>query len=58
MTTRRANARKNGEYNVEQEVPLQAPQALIRPLGENVTQAVFRSSFQVLAQVVMAQNNR
>ncbi|XP_049372557.1 uncharacterized protein LOC125837495 [Solanum verrucosum] len=56
MTTRRAS-RRNEEENVGQEAP--APlQALIDPLAENITNAEFRSTFQVLDQAMTAQANR
>ncbi|XP_049368383.1 uncharacterized protein LOC125833277 [Solanum verrucosum] len=59
MTTTWANARRNEEDNVEQEVPLQSPpQALIDPLGENNTNTELRMDFQVLAQAMTAQANR
>uniref|UniRef100_M1DEV9 Gag-pol polyprotein n=1 Tax=Solanum tuberosum TaxID=4113 RepID=M1DEV9_SOLTU len=63
MTTRRANARRFEEGNVEQEihpqVPPQAPlDALIDPLNENVTNVKFKSAFRVFAQVVTPQTNR
>ncbi|XP_049414716.1 uncharacterized protein LOC125877472 [Solanum stenotomum] len=55
MATTRVNARKNEKGNVDQEAP---PQALANPMEDNVTNVEFRSAFQVLAQVVTAQDNR
>ena len=54
MTTKRANARRLEEGNVEQAVP---PHVLIDLLNENVTNVEFRSVFQELAQAVMEQDN-
>ncbi|XP_049394763.1 uncharacterized protein LOC125859071 [Solanum stenotomum] len=48
MTTIRANVRRNGEDNVDQEVPHQAP---IHHLEEKVTNEKFRFGVQMLAQV-------
>ncbi|XP_049392261.1 L-tryptophan--pyruvate aminotransferase 1-like [Solanum stenotomum] len=53
MTTM-ANAKRNEEDIVGQEVPPQDP---IDPLGENVTNTEMRMAFQVLAQAMSAQSN-
>ncbi|KAH0720584.1 hypothetical protein KY290_005079 [Solanum tuberosum] len=59
MTTRRANAIRLGEGNVEQEVPPKAHlHASIDPLNEIETNAEYRLAFKMLAQVVMTQANR
>jgi len=58
-----ANARRNEEGNVDQEVylevpPQDPPQAPIDPIVENVTPAKLKSYLQLLAQAMMAQSNR
>uniref|UniRef100_M1DHJ3 Gag-pol protein n=1 Tax=Solanum tuberosum TaxID=4113 RepID=M1DHJ3_SOLTU len=58
MTTQRDFARRNEGDNVDQEALPQAPQALVDPLTEQVTNVEFKAAFLVLAQAVMAQANR
>jgi len=43
---------------VNQETSLQAPQSLIDPLAEQVTNVEFRATFQVLFQAMTTQANR
>uniref|UniRef100_M1DN91 Integrase core domain containing protein n=1 Tax=Solanum tuberosum TaxID=4113 RepID=M1DN91_SOLTU len=58
LDPRRTYVMRNANGNMEREAPCQAPQVLVNPLAEQVTNAEFRATFQVLDQVMTAQANR